>query len=245
MAKLLDMFKDSGRHPDDDAVDSFASAMKDKLARSREKGRGGWEDPEVCSPTDLAKALVRHIRKGDPVDIANYSMMLFHRPDADFALADMPVDYTINMRLHDLPEFQALMTRLADFLRPTRWIDRAGEPIADGASVAAERKLQVGAKFILEAALTWPEEFEVTKAPCPYQGRTEYQVRKVASGFPPLGQVYQHYKGGRYELLCIAKGEATGQPMVVYRPEGGGQIWTRPLTEWTEKFTLLGDAAHL
>lgn len=61
---------------DDAAVDRFATAMRQKLARSREKGRGGWQ---TCPPDDLREMLTEHIQKGDPVDVANLAMMLWHR----------------------------------------------------------------------------------------------------------------------------------------------------------------------
>lgn len=66
-------------HPDDHAVDRFAVAMKAKLAASRAKGRGGWDDPGQCTVEHLARLLVDHVAKGDPVDVANFAMMLHQR----------------------------------------------------------------------------------------------------------------------------------------------------------------------
>lgn len=69
-------------HPDDAAVDRFAAAMKAKLAKAREKGRGGWDDPAQCSVEFLAKLLVGHIGKGNAgtfEDVANFAMMLHQR----------------------------------------------------------------------------------------------------------------------------------------------------------------------
>lgn len=60
-------------------VDRFAAAMKAKLGESREKGRHGWFDTDVCSDQELAQDLILHVFKGDPVDIANYCMMLHQR----------------------------------------------------------------------------------------------------------------------------------------------------------------------
>ncbi|MEF3068105.1 hypothetical protein [Pandoraea apista] len=74
------------QHPDDAAVDRFSVAMKAKLAKKRAQGRGGWDDERVCSPDDLARMLVDHVRKGDPVDVGNLAMMLFNRPDTGAAL---------------------------------------------------------------------------------------------------------------------------------------------------------------
>lgn len=67
------------QHPDDAAVDRFAAAMKAKLAKSREKGRGGWEDKAQCSAEYLSELLRGHVEKGDPVDVANFCMMLQQR----------------------------------------------------------------------------------------------------------------------------------------------------------------------
>jgi hypothetical protein len=60
-------------HPDDAAVDRFADAMKAKLAQAREKGRYGWQE---SSAEYLSDALREHLPKGDPVDVANFAMML-------------------------------------------------------------------------------------------------------------------------------------------------------------------------
>jgi hypothetical protein len=38
---------------------------------------------------------------------------------------------------------------------------------------------------------------------------------------------YRHYKGGLYELVCMATLEADLSEMVVYRA-ADGSIWTRP-----------------
>lgn len=67
------------QHGDDLAVDRFAAAMKEKLARKREQGRGGWDNKEKCSAEFLSRLLVEHIGKGDPVDVANFAMMLHQR----------------------------------------------------------------------------------------------------------------------------------------------------------------------
>lgn len=61
-------------HPDDLAVDAFAAAMKDKLAKAREKGRGGWQ---TCPPEELSRMLREHVEKGDPRDVANFAMFLW------------------------------------------------------------------------------------------------------------------------------------------------------------------------
>lgn len=67
------------RHSDDIAVDRCAAAMKDKLASSRAKGRGGWDDPAQCSIASLSALLRVHVDKGDPLDVANIAMMIQQR----------------------------------------------------------------------------------------------------------------------------------------------------------------------
>lgn len=60
-------------HPDDHAIDEFAKAMRSRMAEKRALGRNGWEE---CDPDDLGLRLLRAIADGDPIDIANYAMML-------------------------------------------------------------------------------------------------------------------------------------------------------------------------
>lgn len=67
------------QHPDDLAVDRFAAAMKAKLAKQRAKGYGGWDDTQQCPTERLQAMLVDHVAKGDPVDVANFAMMLWSR----------------------------------------------------------------------------------------------------------------------------------------------------------------------
>ncbi|CAE6810826.1 hypothetical protein R69746_05610 [Paraburkholderia aspalathi] len=72
-------------HSDDLAVDRFAAAMKEKMAAARAKGRGGWEK---CSPEYLTFLLREHVEKGDPRDVANFCMMLWHLESRIFPLSE-------------------------------------------------------------------------------------------------------------------------------------------------------------
>jgi hypothetical protein len=58
---------------------------------------------------------------------------------------------------------------------------------------------------------------------------TEADATEPAPGF------YRHFKGGRYELLGVARHSETGERLVVYRPcYGEGGLWVRPLAMWSE-----------
>ena len=53
-------------------------------------------------------------------------------------------------------------------------------------------------------------------------------------GYPKKG-IYRHFKGGRYELIDIARHSETLEEMVVYRAlYGDGGLWVRPLSMWSE-----------
>ncbi|MCW6058271.1 hypothetical protein [Pseudomonas fragariae (ex Marin et al. 2024)] len=69
------------QHPDNQAVDEFAAAMKTKLAKARANGRHGWSESWV-QDKHLADLLVGHVPKGNAgnfEDIANFAMMLHQR----------------------------------------------------------------------------------------------------------------------------------------------------------------------
>lgn len=63
---------------------------------------------------------------------------------------------------------------------------------------------------------------------------------------------YRHFKGGEYEVLCMARHSETLEDMVVYRAlYGEGGIWVRPARMWNEtverdgethlRFTYIGE----
>lgn len=67
------------QHPDDEAVDRFASAMHAKMAQARAKGKEGWDDPERCPDGRLIGLLDEAMDGLEWVDVANYAMMLWAR----------------------------------------------------------------------------------------------------------------------------------------------------------------------
>ena len=63
---------------------------------------------------------------------------------------------------------------------------------------------------------------------------------------------YRHFKGGIYEVVCVAMHSETLEEMVVYRAlYGDGGVWVRPAHMWNEtvvrdgrefrRFTYIGE----
>ena len=55
-------------------VQNFAEAMKDRMEMQRVNGRSGWRE---CPAEDLREMLSACVAKGDPLDVANFCMMLW------------------------------------------------------------------------------------------------------------------------------------------------------------------------
>ena len=70
------ILREMNRAMDEVLVDAAASLMRRKLAKARDKGRGGWWNPAECTVGALREAMARHVEKGDPVDVANFAAMV-------------------------------------------------------------------------------------------------------------------------------------------------------------------------
>ncbi|WP_174875228.1 DUF1653 domain-containing protein [Vogesella oryzae] len=58
----------------------------------------------------------------------------------------------------------------------------------------------------------------------------------------PTGR-YQHYKGGMYQVLGVARHSESGEFLVVYRPLYGEMaLWVRPLGMFTEQVEVDGQS---
>lgn len=55
---------------------------------------------------------------------------------------------------------------------------------------------------------------------------------------PLPGEIYQHYKGGSYEIITMATHTETHEKMVVYRSLNFGSIYTRPYTIFNEEIPI-------
>lgn len=57
----------------------------------------------------------------------------------------------------------------------------------------------------------------------------------------PTPGVYVHYKGGRYEVVGVARHSETLEPMVVYRAlYGTNELWVRPKEMFCEDIVWEG-----
>lgn len=61
-----------------------------------------------------------------------------------------------------------------------------------------------------------------------YQNETHAFIK-----YPIIGATYQHYKGGLYEVMTLAK-DHNDQTVVVYKSKLFQSIHTRPLEQWEE-----------
>ncbi len=52
--------------------------------------------------------------------------------------------------------------------------------------------------------------------------------------YPEIGCKYRHYKGGLYEVICLAKHTETDKPLVIYKSISFGSYHARPLEMWFE-----------
>jgi hypothetical protein len=60
----------------------------------------------------------------------------------------------------------------------------------------------------------------------------------VENNMLKLGQ-YEHYKGGKYEVIGIAKHSETGEELVVYRDlSDAKKVWARPLAMFLEEVKI-------
>ena len=68
-------------------VEYCSRRIRDKMAVNRDKGRKGWHDSYVCSPSDLRELLMQHVKRshhspGQLVDVGIIALMLDFRLDA-------------------------------------------------------------------------------------------------------------------------------------------------------------------
>ncbi|MGV1951673.1 hypothetical protein ACQZ44_12655 [Agrobacterium vitis] len=128
---------------DNRAVINFSYSMRLKLAAKRLQGRGGWQDKERCSNEYLSRLLREHVEKGDPVDVANFCMMLDQRHER---IAPAPAQEPVGWHIPGWPA----ITKDKDVT--DRWV--LGNPSNIIEPVYATPPNQSARIAALEAALT-------------------------------------------------------------------------------------------
>ena len=66
------------KEDDEKILREFSAFMMHKLDKARERQPVHWDDP-ICTGAMLSRELWMHVFKGDPVDVANFCMMLHAR----------------------------------------------------------------------------------------------------------------------------------------------------------------------
>jgi hypothetical protein len=53
--------------------------------------------------------------------------------------------------------------------------------------------------------------------------------------YPEPDGIYRHYKGGKYQVIAMAKHTETSEDLVIYQSLNFLSIHARPLSQWFEK----------
>lgn len=53
--------------------------------------------------------------------------------------------------------------------------------------------------------------------------------------YPEIGGIYNHYKGGLYEVITLCTHTETNEILVIYKSLLFGSIYARPLESWNSK----------
>lgn len=69
-------------------------------------------------------------------------------------------------------------------------------------------------------------------------------TRTLENGFkklPEIGKIYQHYKGGKYQVLTLAEHTESKEDLVIYRSLHYGSTHARPLSNWNDVIEVEGE----
>jgi len=51
-------------------------------------------------------------------------------------------------------------------------------------------------------------------------------------GYPQPGEIWHHYKGGKYEVIAMCNHTTTDEILVIYKSLSFGGFHARPYAEW-------------
>lgn len=66
-------------------------------------------------------------------------------------------------------------------------------------------------------------------------------MKKEIINYPEIRRIYQHYKGGKYEVITLAKHTETEETLVIYKSLHFGTVHARPLSLWFDTIVLSED----
>ncbi|MNO61327.1 hypothetical protein D3C76_519740 [compost metagenome] len=247
LVDLLQRVEDgsAGLHPDDAAVDRFAEALKAKLARSRAKGRGGWDNAEVCSAEDLARMLIEHLDKGNAgtfEDVATFAMMLHQRGAEPAALAEAIQARDAAARKEGWTGMKRIAGREIERLRQfERIFEGLPQEAIDGVwtaqGIRAHAKQQ---EDLLATAQAWVTELERALAPFAEVAEAynpaeddAFQPWKDAAGVDSLRLPLGQHRAARAVLRGVAPVAQAGQVPVIQMCQLGiyGKAYDGPETK--------------
>ena len=61
----------------------------------------------------------------------------------------------------------------------------------------------------------------------------------INNSYPQPRQIYEHYKGGKYEVVCMCNHTETNEELVIYRSLSFGGFHARPYSEWFEEVEVV------
>jgi hypothetical protein len=50
--------------------------------------------------------------------------------------------------------------------------------------------------------------------------------------YPKPGEIWKHYKGGQYQIVCMCNHTETNEELVIYKSLSFGGHHARPFSEW-------------
>jgi len=68
-------------------------------------------------------------------------------------------------------------------------------------------------------------------------------MEKEIKKYPEIGMKYDHYKGGRYEVISMATHSETDEVLVIYKSIHFGSVYARPLSMWFDDIKV-DDSLH-
>lgn len=58
---------------------------------------------------------------------------------------------------------------------------------------------------------------------------------KSPVNYPKIGGIYEHYKGGIYEIITLCEHTETKEQLVIYKSINFGTVYARPLSQFFER----------